>query len=61
MKEFFKGICTALVMAVMFLGLWGCEQQGPAEQAGEQIDESVQEGQEQLEETGEDIERGIGE
>lgn len=53
MKKLFKGICTALVMAVMFLGLWGCEQQGPAEQAGEQVDEAVQEGQEQVEDLGE--------
>lgn len=61
MKRVLKGAFTILVAAVIALGIWGCEQQGPAEQAGEQIDESVQEGQEQLEETGEDIERGIGE
>ncbi|HNR50504.1 MAG TPA: hypothetical protein PKI80_02875, partial [Deltaproteobacteria bacterium] len=48
-------------MAVMFLGFPGCEQQGPAERAGEQVDEAVeeggeqlQEGQEQLEDTGEE-------
>ncbi|MFY9397107.1 MAG: transport-associated protein [Desulfomonilia bacterium] len=49
MKGFFKGILTALVMATMFLGLWGCERQGPAEQAGEQVDEAVEEGREQVE------------
>ncbi|HNU74455.1 MAG: hypothetical protein BWZ01_00426 [Deltaproteobacteria bacterium ADurb.BinA179] len=61
MKKFIKGITTALVMAVMFLGFPGCEQQGPAERAGEQVDEAVeeggeqlQEGQEQLEDTGEE-------
>lgn len=61
MKRFLKGIFTGLVVAIMTLGIWGCEQQGPAEQAGEQVDESVEEGQEQLEETGEDIEQGVGE
>jgi Flp pilus assembly protein TadD len=57
MKKFIKGITTALVAAVMVLGLSGCpEQEGPAERTGEQIDESVEEGQEQLEEGREQLE-----
>ena len=61
MKRVLKGAFTILVAAVIALGIWGCEQQGPAERAGEQVDEAVeeggeqlQEGQEQLEDTGEE-------
>lgn len=47
------GLALALVTA---FGLAGCEEEGPAEQVGEKIDESVEETGEALEETGDEIE-----
>jgi hypothetical protein len=38
----------------LFLGV-GCEQEGPAEQAGENVDKSMQKTGENIEETGEKI------
>jgi ABC-type enterochelin transport system substrate-binding protein len=39
------------IIAVVFT-LFGCEKEGPAEQAGENIDEAVQEMQEKAQDTG---------
>lgn len=38
------------------LGLAACEEEGPAEQLGEKVDESAEETGEAIEETGEEIE-----
>ena len=47
--------------ALLFLtGLTACEEQqekGPAEQIGEQIDDSIQQGGEEVEKLGEDIQK----
>jgi hypothetical protein len=43
------------LVAVLGLGLGACERKGPAERAGERIDETVEEAGERAEETGERI------
>jgi hypothetical protein len=49
-------LLAALTAAtVLGLGLGACERKGPAERAGERIDETVEETGERIEETGEDI------
>jgi len=47
----------ALLFAALLLltGLTACEEQGPAEQLGEQIDEGIQKSGEEVEQLGEDI------
>ncbi|MGF1594839.1 MAG: hypothetical protein ACFCUW_16275 [Kiloniellaceae bacterium] len=45
---------TALAFAAAF-GLAACEEQGPAEQVGETIDESVENLGESMEEAGEEV------
>jgi hypothetical protein len=48
---------TALAFAAAF-GLAACEEQGPAEQVGESIDESVESLGESVEEAGEEVQDG---
>lgn len=43
-----KSFLALLATAVMAAGLFGCEREGPAEQAGERVDETVEEGRERL-------------
>jgi predicted small secreted protein len=45
---------TALVMGVLLVALTGCEK-GPAQKAGEDIDEAVEKVGEAIEEAGEDV------
>ena len=51
-----KKLVIALLMAMLAGGLLACDNQGPAEEAGESIDESTQNVGESIEELGEDIE-----
>lgn len=44
-----------LSIAVLIFALAGCEKEGPAEKAGENIDEAVEEMQEKAEETGDKV------
>ncbi len=37
-----KGWLILLITAVMAVGLFGCEREGPAERAGERVDETVE-------------------
>lgn len=47
---------TALMLAsASLLALIGCEQEGPAERAGEKIDEAVESAGERLEEAGDKV------
>lgn len=52
----YKFIAPILIAGFLISGIVGCEQQGPAEEAGEEIDESVEEAGEQMEEAGEQLE-----
>jgi hypothetical protein len=51
-----KKLAIALLMALLAGGLIACDNQGPAEEAGESIDESTESVGESIEELGEDIE-----
>jgi hyperosmotically inducible protein len=46
-------LIPALTLIVMTLAFTGCDQQGPAEKAGEKIDQSMDSMQEKTEEAGE--------
>jgi outer membrane lipoprotein-sorting protein len=50
MKRKLKVIAVLPCCLALLLFFAGCEEQGPAEKAGEQIDEAVQETQENIEE-----------
>lgn len=51
-----KRIKVALVLSILLIGLSGCQkEEGPAEKAGKQIDESTEELGEKVEEAGEAI------
>ena len=51
-----KKLAIALLMALMAGGLIACDDQGPAEEAGENIDDSTEDAGESMEELGEDME-----
>lgn len=54
-----KKLVLALLMAAalfLMIGLSGCESEGPAEKAGEKIDESVESTKDAVEEAGDKIE-----
>ena len=48
-----RNVGGAIVAAALAVVLAGCEQEGPAERAGERIDESVEETTQAIEETAE--------
>lgn len=54
--ELAKKLAIALFMTLIAGGLVACDDQGPAEEAGESIDESAEEAGESMEELGEDME-----
>lgn len=49
---------TALVMGVLLVALTGCEK-GPAQKAGEDIDEAVEKAGETMEKAGEDVQEAV--
>lgn len=44
-------IQSCLLLAALMIGLTGCSEPGPAEQAGEKIDETVEQAREAVEDT----------
>lgn len=52
----FFSILFALLLALSAGMLAGCEQQGPAEEAGENIDEAMEEAGDKMEEAGDEAE-----
>ncbi|MFN2338817.1 MAG: hypothetical protein ABR544_07580 [Gammaproteobacteria bacterium] len=46
---------AALVVGALFIALPGCERQGPAERAGENIDNAMEETGDKIEEAGDAI------
>jgi len=56
-SELLRRLGLALLIAMLGAGLVACEAEGPAEQAGENIDESVEEMGEGVEEMGEELEQ----
>jgi hypothetical protein len=55
MMKIYKSVITVLAITVLFMGLSGCKQQGPAERAGKKIDEAVEKGGQQVEKAGKKI------
>ena len=51
-----KKLTLALMMAMMLGGLAACDNDGPAEEAGEDIDEGMEDAGEGIEDMGESIE-----
>ncbi|AJY52436.1 MULTISPECIES: hypothetical protein [Halomonadaceae] len=56
MTQVAKKLAIALFMALMAGGLIACDDQGPAEEAGENIDDAAEDAGESMEELGEDME-----
>ncbi len=54
-NKLFNILC-ALLLALSVGILAGCEQQGPAEEAGEEVDEAVEEAGDEMEEAAEEVE-----
>ncbi|MEE4304905.1 MAG: hypothetical protein V2J19_12230 [Wenzhouxiangella sp.] len=54
-NKLFNILC-ALLLALSVGMLAGCEQQGPAEEAGEEVDEAVEEAGDNMEEAAEEVE-----
>lgn len=54
-------IFCALLLALSVGMLAGCEQEGPAEEAGEEIDEAVEEAGDEMEEAGDEMEEAAEE
>jgi len=54
-NKLFNVLC-AMFLALSVGVLAGCEQEGPAEEAGEEIDEAVEEAGDKMEEAGEEME-----
>jgi len=51
----FKTITTVSIAAVFLVLLAGCEQDGPAEQAGERLDEAVESAGEEVEDAADEL------
>lgn len=54
-NKLFNILC-ALMLALSVGMLAGCEDQGPAEEAGEEVDEAVEEAGDEMEEAAEEVE-----
>jgi hypothetical protein len=50
-----KTIRAALIMGALLVALSACQKEGPAEQAGKEIDQATEKVGEQIEKTGDDI------
>lgn len=55
MTSYAKRILLVVCFSGSLFGALGCEQEGPAEKAGESVDESTEKAGEQLEQAGENI------
>jgi predicted small lipoprotein YifL len=52
-----KKILKVLALLVGLLAFTACESEGPAEKAGEKIDETMEKAAEQVEEAGDEVEK----
>lgn len=55
----FKKLFLMPSVAIFVVGLGGCPDEGPAERAGEEIDEITEEAGEEMEEAGDEIDEGV--
>lgn len=62
MKSTLRTVC--MIVALSFVGamaLTGCREPGPAEEAGREVDEAVEDARDALDELGEDTEEALEE
>jgi len=55
-NEMMRKLGLALLIGMLSAGLVACEDEGPAEEAGENIDESMEDAGEEMEEMGDEME-----
>ena len=55
MTSYAKRILLVACLSGSLFGALGCEQEGPAERAGERVDESMEKAGEKMEQAGENI------
>jgi len=53
--KLFKSVYSALIAGALLVTLAGCEQKGPAERAGEKVDNAIEKVGEKIEATGDQI------
>lgn len=58
MKVFKKLIYVFCLLAFLVVG-FGCEQEGPAEKAGKQVDQAIEEAGDSIEEAGDKLEESV--
>lgn len=51
----FKTLAVALCASLSLMALTGCEQEGPAEKAGKDVDQAVEDAGDAVEDTGEKL------
>jgi hypothetical protein len=54
-----KTIAAALIMGGLLVALSACQKEGPAEQAGKEVDQATEKVGEQIEKTGDDIQDAV--
>lgn len=54
-----RSLLLALLFGIFVVGGFACEQEGPVEQTGEQMEEGTEEAGEEMEETAEEAEEDI--
>lgn len=59
--QLLRTFALSLLIGMMSLGLAACEEEAPAEQAGENVDEAMDEAGESVEEMGENVEEAADE
>ena len=55
MTKLYRNVTTVLLTILLAATLTACQKQGPAEQAGEKVDEAVDKAGQQIEKAGEKI------
>lgn len=54
-----RGIATALLLGLTIAGLPACEQEGPAERAGQAVDDAAQNAGESVKKAGEELKDAV--
>ncbi|MBB3191229.1 hypothetical protein [Halomonas cerina] len=60
-RQLLRKLALSLLIGMTALGLAACEEEGPAEQAGESIDESAEEMEQNIDESAEEMGEGMEE
>lgn len=54
-----KSILNLLALGMLSMALVGCEQEGPAEKAGKEIDQAISQAGQELEKVGDSIQNAV--